>query len=144
MKRPIKLSENKGFVPIPEGRTIFQVVEVNYDEDFGTMDILLITENGKKQTETFYLLTKDGEVNEKATRAFSYFARVAMNDYDADEVDPDDLVGCFIECDVEHDVKPNKNDPSRTVTFLQLNNWKPANGFASVSKGKKPDLSKLL
>lgn len=141
----IPLTKNEGYVPIPEGRTVFKVLEATYDEDFGRVDVVLVTENGKQTKEKFQLITSDGEVNEGANKAFGYFARVCVNDFDADEVDTDDLVGCYLEADVQHDVQPNKNDTSKTVTFIRLKEWKPATGFVKTEKkSKKPDLSKLL
>jgi hypothetical protein len=69
--------------------------------------------------------------------AFSYFAKNALNDFTIEEVDPADLVGCFFQADVTHDVQPNKNDPNKTVTWIRLNNWKPSKGFAEKGQTKK-------
>ena len=38
----IKLTESS-FVIIPEGEHIFKVTEINYDEDFGKMEVTLTT-----------------------------------------------------------------------------------------------------
>jgi hypothetical protein len=133
----IKLSKG-GFTPIPEGTHIFKITNVEYDEDFGIMDIEMVTADGRKNNERFFLTTHDGEPNEKALNAFSYFARNALNDFTIEEVDPADLVGCFLQADVAHNIQPNKNDPNKTVTWIRLSNWKPSKGFAEkgqVSKG---------
>lgn len=141
----IKLSKG-GFTPIPEGTHVFKITSAEYDEDFGTMDIQMVTADGKKNNERFFLMTQDGEPNEGALNAFSYFARNVLNDFTIEEVDPADLVGRFFQADVAHDVQPNKNDPSKTVTFIRLNNWKPSKGFTEKGQAQKGsiDLDELL
>ena len=79
----IKLSEG-GFVLIPEGVTTFKIVDVEYNEDFGKMKINMQTKSGAKHTETFTLLNNKGEVNEGALKAFSYFAKTALSNYELD------------------------------------------------------------
>ncbi len=132
----IKLSKG-GFTPIPEGTHVFKITNVEYDEDFGIMDIGMMTADGRKNNERFFLTTHEGEPNEKALNAFSYFARNALNDFTIEEVDPADLVGCFIQADVTHNIQPNKNDPTKTVTWIRLNNWKPSEGFAEKGQAQK-------
>ncbi len=141
----IKLSKG-GFTPIPEGTHIFKITNVEYDEEFGIMDIEMVTADGKKNNERFFLTTHDGEPNEKALNAFSYFARTALNDFTIEEVDPADLVGCFIQADVTHNIQPNKNDPNKTVTWIRLSNWKPSKGFAEKGQASEGniDLDELL
>lgn len=128
----LKLSEST-FTIIPEGEYIFKIEKVTYDEDFGKMEVALVTADGLRHTETYQLLTNDGEVNQKAQNAFSFFARVALDSPDADEVDTDDLVGCYFKATVTHDKKPSNKDPNKTVTFIKLSDREPASGF-----GKKP------
>lgn len=141
----IKLSKG-GFTPIPEGTHVFKITNVEYDEDFGTVDIEMVTADGKKNNERFFLITQSGEPNEGALNAFSYFAKNALNDFTIEEVDPADLVGCFFQADVTHDVQPNKNDPNKTVTWIRLNNWKPSEGFADKGQASKGsvDLEELF
>jgi hypothetical protein len=141
----IKLSKG-GFTPIPEGTHVFKIIGADYDEDFGIVDIQMVTADGRKNNERFYLMTQDGEPNEGVLKAFSYFAKNALNDFTIEEIDPADLVGCFFQADVTHDVQPNKNNPEKTVTWIRLNNWRPSEGFAEkgqVSKGSI-DLDELL
>ena len=87
----IKLAEG-GFSLIPEGTTTFKIVGVEYKEDFGKMKVEMQTKSGQKHFENFSLLTNSGEVNEGALRAFSYFAKTALNNYSLDEIDEQDLV----------------------------------------------------
>jgi hypothetical protein len=149
-RREVKMAKIKlnkgGFTPIPEGTHIFKITNVEYDEDFGIVDVQMIIADGRKNNERFFLITQDGEPNEGALNAFSYFVKNALNDFTIEEVDPADLVGCFFQADVSHDVQPNKNDPKKTVTFIRLNNWKPAEGFADKGQASEGniDLDELL
>jgi len=141
----IKLSKG-GFTLIPEGTHIFKITNVEYDEDYGVVDIEMVTADGRKNNERFFLITQSGEPNEGVLNAFSYFARNALNDFTIEEVDPADLVGCFFQADVSHDVQPNKNNPEKTVTWIRLNNWRPSGGFPEKGQTNKGtiDLDDLL
>lgn len=109
-----KIGLSEGFTLIPEGTHVFKITAVNYKEAFGKLEITMQTQSGAKHIERFSLLKTDGSPNEGALNAFSYFAKTALNDFSLTEIDHEDLVGCFIECDVEHDVQPNKNKPDKT------------------------------
>lgn len=124
-----KINLNAAFSVIPEGTYIFKITKVEYKETFGKLEISMETKDGKKHTERFSLLTDGGNVNQGAMNAFSYFARTAMGDYDLASIDHTDLIGHYIECEVKHDVQPNKNKPGQTVTFLRLGDKHPAYGF---------------
>jgi len=141
----IKLSKG-GFTPIPEGTHVFKITGAEYDEDFGIVEIQMVTADGRKNSERFFLMNQDGEPNEGAFNAFSSFARIALNDFTIEELDPADLVGCFFQADVTHDIQPSKNDPNKTVTWVRLNNWKPSEGFAEKGQASKGsiDLDELL
>ena len=52
----IKLSKS-GFTPIPEGTHVFKITSAEYDEDFGIVDIQMVTADGKKHNERFFLMT---------------------------------------------------------------------------------------
>lgn len=151
-----KIGLSEGFTLIPEGTHVFKITAVNYKEAFGKLEITMQTQSGAKHIERFSLLKTDGSPNEGALNAFSYFAKTALNDFSLTEIDHEDLVGCFIECDVEHDVQPNKNKPDKTVTFARLTDKRPSEGWdereapspapAASQTAKKPsfDLNALL
>ncbi len=160
-----KIGLSAGFSVIPEGTHTFRITAVNYKEAFGKLEVSMQTQSGSKHIERFSLLKSDGSPNEGAMNAFSYFARAAMNDYDLDEIDHEDLVNRFIECDIEHDVQDNKNKPGQTITFVRLADKRPSEGWdveeapkttspkktapapaAVTKKGGKPamDLASLL
>ena len=129
----IKLTESS-FVIIPEGEHIFKVTDINYDEDFGKMEVTLTTAEGLTMTETYNLLTSDGETNNKAYNAFSFFAKTALNNFSLDEIDTDDLIGCYIKANVTHEKVPSNKDPAKMLTFARLSDRSPASGFDKVAK----------
>ena len=124
-----KIGLTEGFSLIPEGTHVFQITAVNYKEAFGKMEVTMQTQGGSKHIERFSLLKANGEPNEGALNAFSYFAKTALNDFALTEIDHEDLLGCFIECDIEHDVQPNKNKPDTTITFARLADKRPSDGW---------------
>ena len=124
-----KIGLSDGFSLIPEGTHVFKITAVNYKEDFGKMEVVMQTQGGLKHTERFSLLKSDGQPNEGALNAFSYFAKVALNDFSLTEIDHEDLLGCFIECDVEHDTQPSNKDPNKTVTFARLADKRASDGW---------------
>lgn len=142
----INLSENNGFSLIPEGWHDFKIEAVDYDEKFDKMEIQLVTKDGMKQTERFTLMDNTGEINQKGVNAFSYFARVAMNDFQIDSIDHEDLVGKFIRGKVEHKkgTKPNPKT-GKYPTFANITDKEPCLGFATTddSAGDDVDLSEL-
>lgn len=126
----IKLSEG-GFTLIPEGTTTFKIVGVEYKEDFGKMKVEMQTKTGAKHTEQFSLLTKSGEVNEGALKAFSYFAKTALNNYSLDEIDETDLIGCYITATVKHEEFESNKEPGKMLKSARLNDYAVAVGFGS-------------
>ena len=136
----IKLSKG-GFTPIAEGEHIFKITKSTYDEDFGKLEIEMVIASGQKHIERYSLIRDDGEINEGALNAFSYFAKTALNNYNLDEIDHEDLVGCYIKATVEHEKVPSKNDPARTVTFLRLTDQTPASGFEKEEEREKSNES---
>lgn len=124
----IKLSEG-GFSLIPEGTTTFKIVGVEYDENFGKMSVEMQTKDGKKHNERFSLQTKDGEVNEGALKAFSYFAKTALNNYSLDEIDESDLIGCYITATVKHEEYESNKEKGKMLKSARLNDYTVAVGF---------------
>ena len=126
----IKLAEG-GFTLIPEGTTTFKIVGVEYKEDFGKMSVEMQTKDGTKHTEKFGLLKSNGEVNEGALKAFSYFAKTALNNYQLDEIDEQDLVGCYITATVKHEEFESNKEPGKMLKSARLNDYAVAVGFGS-------------
>lgn len=132
----IQLSES-AFKLIPEGTTIFKVTEVDDSkyEDFGKLAVKLTTAKGETHTETFGLTKANGELNEGALKAWSYFARTCLNNYQADEIDTQDIVGCYIQATVKHETYTRtKGDKAGTEgTSVRLNDYTTASGFGGVT-----------
>lgn len=124
-----KIGLTEGFSLIPEGTHVFKITDVKYKEEFGKLEVTMQTQGGSKHIERFSLLKTDGSPNEGAYNAFSYFAKTALKDFELTEIDHTDLIGHFIECDIEHDVQPNKNKPGQTVTFVRLADKRPSDGW---------------
>ena len=72
---------------------------------------------------------KNDEYNEKALNAFSYFAKTAMNDYTMEDIDPEQLINHYIRAEVVHTKVPSNKDPNKEVTFANLGDKSPADGF---------------
>ena len=108
------------FTVCPEGRHIFRIYKVDFNQDFGQVTVYLVNAQGDTHKETFRLMRADGSMNESACSAFSFFARTALNDYSREAIDHTELVNHYIGVEVVHNVQPNKNDPTKTVTFVNL------------------------
>ena len=89
-----------GFTPMEEGTQILRIYGVEYKEQFGNLTIYMVNAKGQTMRETFRFKGKDKKPNEGAMNAFSYFAKTAMDDFSMDDVDPQDLVGHYIQVEV--------------------------------------------
>ena len=118
------------FTVCPEGRHIFRIYKVDFNQDFGKVTVYMVNAQGITLTQNYGLMNADGSMNDSICNAFSYFARTALNDYSREAIDHTELVGHYIGAEVVHKVQPNKNDPTKTVTFANLvgEKW-VANGF---------------
>lgn len=109
-----KLELSSGFTLIPEGSHIFKIVGCEYKEKFGKIEVKMETKSGQKHTERFNVKS-DGGLN-----AFSYFAKTALDDFERSTIDHEEIVGHFIGCEVVHTTVPHRDDPNKTVTFVNL------------------------
>lgn len=135
----IKLTE--GFSIISEGTHTFKVEDVEYKEEFGKLEVKLVSENNQKHTERYSLIKADGSVNEGASNAFSFFAKTCMNDYTLENIDPQKLIGRYIKANVYHDEVPSNKDPNKTLKFAHLKDMEACDGFEG---GEKYDLDNIL
>lgn len=128
----MKLSEST-YTLIPEGVTTFKVMGVDDSkyEDFGKLEVKLQTVKGETHIERFALTKANGELNEGALKAWSYFARTCLNNFSADEIDTQDIVGCYITATVKHETYTRtKGDKVGTeATTVRLNDYTTASGF---------------
>lgn len=124
-----RIPMTNGFVLIPEGTYVFRIYDATYDEEFGKIEIKLVTAKGQTHTERFTIKDQNDEFNEKALNAFSYFAKTALNDFDVEDVDPEELIDCYIRAEVVHSEVPSNKDPNKTRTFANLGDKEAADGF---------------
>lgn len=137
-----RIGLTEGFTVIPKGTHVFKITAVKYKEDFGKMEVTMQTASGAKHIERFSLMGKDGEVNEGAMNAFSFFAKTALNDFNVQEIDEQDLVGHFMRCEVDHEKVESNKTPGKYVTFVRLTEKLPADGFdEETSKKAEPSTS---
>jgi hypothetical protein len=132
-----------GFQIMPEGEQVLLITAAEYDEDFGKAIFTLANAKGHTCQERFSLLNQDGSPNEKALGAFSFFAKTAMNNFDLEDVDPEELVGHYLKADVIHNKVPSIKDPSKMMTFVNLGSKSPADGFEGVQVAPKANASGL-
>ena len=136
-----------GFQIMPEGVQVLKITKAEYDEDFGKAIFTLANAKGQTCQERFSLLNQDNTPNEKALNAFSFFAKTAMNNFDLEDVDPVELVGRYIRTEVIHNKVESKKEPGKMMTFVNLGDKSPADGFDGATEASKAtglDLSALL
>lgn len=124
-----RIPMTSGFMLVPEGTYVFRIKDVKYDDKFGKLEVIMETEKGLTYTERYSLLTGSGELNERALAAFSYFAKTALQSYDIESIEHTDLIGHFIKAEVIHTQQPSTREPGKMVTFANLGDKFPADGF---------------
>lgn len=143
-----RITMTGGFQLLPEGEHVLKITKAEYDEDFGKVTFTLENVRGLSCMERFSLLNQDNSPNEKALGAFSFFAKTAMNNFDLVDVDPVELVGRYIRAEVIHNKVPSTKDPTKMMTFINLGDKSPADGFdgvpAAPSASAGLDLNALL
>lgn len=122
----IKLSARKDWEPIPEGRHVFQVVDIKVNPKTNVIEMQAQIEDGRR-TKEFFRIGKGKAFNEVALDIFSSVSRAVLGD--VEEVDPEELEGGFFEAEAVHDVQPHRDDPKRKVTWVNLKYYSPAEGW---------------
>lgn len=130
------------FTPVPEGVHIFRIYDVEYDVTFGKVKVCMVNASGKTHIAQYSILNNDGTTNDVACNSLGYLARAAINDDNLVEIDHALLIDKYIQTTVTHNVQPNRNDPSKTVTFINLSETKPADGFDTEPCEKAMTLGK--
>ncbi len=133
-----------GFSIIPEGTYVFRVYDASYDEEFGKIQVKLVNAQGATTTERFSIKDKNDQLNERALSAFSFFAKNVMNDFSMDDLSPEEMIDHYVRAEVKHTIVPSRTDPTKTVTFVNLGDLSPADGFdteptkRALTLGKAP------
>ena len=125
-----------GFAICPEGKHIFRIYKVEYNQDFGKLNIYLVNAQGITHVERFSLINASGVANEKAYNAFSYFAKTALKDGSLEAIDPNNLVGHYIKAQVVHTIVPSNKEAGKTMTFANLSDKWQADGFDTTPVAK--------
>lgn len=131
-----------GFAICPEGKHIFRIYKVDYDVDFGKLTVHLVNAQGITHIERFSLMSQNGEMNDKACNAFSFFAKTALNNFSIEEIDHNDLVNHYIGGEIVHTKLPSRNDPTKNVTFANITEKWVAEGFDTTPVEKALSLGK--
>lgn len=116
------------FVLIPEGTYVFRICGVKYEPESGRIEVKLVTQRGLVHIERFFIGNGNG-YNEGALNAFSYFAKTAMNNFSLEDIAPEEMIDHYIRARVVHRAETSNRDPDKQVTFVNLNDKAPANGF---------------
>jgi len=124
-----RIPMTSGFQLIPEGEYVFRIYDATYDEKFGCIEIYLVNAQGMTLKERFGIMDANGEMNEKALNAFSYFAKTAMNDYSMNDIDPEELINHYIRAEVVHNAGTKVGKNGKIPTFANLGDKSPADGF---------------
>ena len=111
------------YQPLAEGKYLFTVKDIVYKADFKRIEMKLETENGRLLWQNFFLETNDGKPNDIQLAQFSRLAKAAINDKNAKSIDPESLAGKSFKAEVTHTVRPKKDNPAETVTFVNLKNY---------------------
>ena len=129
-----------GFTVCPEGKHIFRIFQVDYNEEFGKLAVHMVTAQGVIHVERFSLMNNNGEMNDKACNAFSFFAKTALNNFSLEEIDHNDLVNHYIGGEIVHTKLPSRNDPTKNVTFANITDKWVAEGFDTTPCKKALEL----
>lgn len=132
------ISLSSPFIVIPEGTYIFEITKVEYKEKYGKLEITAETEDGLKHTERYNLLKANGEPNNGALAAFSFFVKAVFDDFELEEIDHEDLIGKFFKATIEHTVLESTKKEGETVTFARWVDIEAVDGYEEKAEVKKP------
>ena len=131
-----------GYTMLPEGRDIFKIVSVENKEKFGKLIVKFRNAEGLTAQEQYQILkdVKKGEYNEGALNAFSFMAKTALQDFDVEEIDEQELVGHFLSADVQYQVV--QGDDGKERKYSHLRQFEQADGFDREEKIVKKTIEK--
>jgi len=114
-----------GFTVCPEGTYVLTCENVEYKEEFGTLNLTFRTDKGNTHRESYFLLDQNGQPNERAMNAFSFLAKNLLNDFEAADVDPQDLVGRAVNATITHTQSESKKNPGKLMTYAHIGDVSP-------------------
>ena len=130
------------YQPLEEGTHNFKIVAVDFKEEYMKLSITLRTKYGAETYLNFNFIGNDGKPNDVANRIFSFFARTALHDKEAKQVDPETLVGRYVQATASKRTYTNK-DGEEKVAF-DLKGFKEINGYEDATPAAGVDLASLI
>lgn len=142
----LKLGETAGGFLFPEGWNTIKITQVDYDETFGKIEVHMEIQTGQTYVERFFLVKKNGEPNPTALNIFTYLAKTALNKWDIEEIDTDELEGTFFEGLVEYQDGDINEKTGRPYTNIRFAERKASAGWSETEEEPKGNdaLSALL
>ena len=125
-----------GFAIVPEGTHVFRIYNVDYDPAFGKLVVHMVTAQGIVHRERFGLMKNNGEMNEGACNAFSFFAKTALDNFGLEEIDHTDLINHYIKADVTHTKTESTKEEGKILTFAKLESYSVAKEFDTTPVAK--------
>lgn len=100
MKRTLKES----YPLIPTGEHVLKIKEVDESEyaKFQKLTVVVEDVNGAAARMNFNFIKDDGTPNDVAEGIYTRLCRAALDDQTLDEIDTEDLPGCFFRAEIEH------------------------------------------
>lgn len=142
----INLAESNGaFINQPGKNVLLVITKAKYDQEYGKVEIVLENEKGEIVNNNYGLLDNDGSINEGALKAFSYFARVAVGDWGRDDIEDEEMIGCFVRCDIEMKEGTKEGKDGKKMEFANIvKSYMTDDRFDRVKKEKsaKPSTGK--
>lgn len=126
----IKLSESTNTSLIAEGEHILQITKVEDKSMFGKLDFTLRNAKGQFANNNF----KNLDTNPKAVNVMSYFVRCALDDFTVEEIEPKDLVGRYVKCEITHNKGAKATFANVTNTSALSDEEKDAIDFDFVNE----------
>ena len=133
----MNIALNEGYKELrPGDAQLLRVKAVSYDEDKGRMRVTFADAEGGASSEFYNLFTKrrvKGQrglqtvPNDGALTAFSTMAKHALGDWSREEVDPDELVGCYLVANVRYDRVKNE-ETGEVREYLHVRGFQEADG----------------
>ena len=130
------------YQPLDEGVHNFKVVAVDFKEEFMKLSITLRTKFGAETYLNFNFVGKDGKPNEVANRIFSFFARTVLHDKEAKQVDPETLIGRYVQATASKRTYTNADGEEKYA--FDLKNFKEINGYEDAVDAPSVDLASLI
>lgn len=122
----MKIQAKSSYSLIPEGEQVLRIKDID-TKDFAKFQKLVVNledADGITARENFSFVKEDGAPNEVAESIFNRMGRAALGDETLDEFETDDLIGCFVRVEVEH------NTGTKGGTFANIAKWiGPADKF---------------